>query len=401
MKAFVYEAVDPSGRKVRGEVEALDPTSLTRTLEQRGLLVLAVETSAPSRPRPRFGFGFRARREVLEVTRALASLLPAGLPLARALAAASNVATGRVATALESVRDRVEHGETLAAALSYHPDLFSPVYLGLVRAGEKSSDLSGAFARLSHQLERDEQMRAKLLSASVYPLLLAILGGLAILVLLVYVIPRFAELLEGTGAILPRSTAVVLSVSTTVRSLWPLFAAAPVLIALFVAWTRTNAQGQRAWTSLLLRLPLIANFVRQRLAGQFARMMGTLVSGGATLVSALDDTVESLADPVARDETVRVRDRVREGSALNRALEEGTLFPGLLAQLIAVGEQSSNLAQFLLKAADIFEEKTERTVQRLVTVLEPMMIVLFGGIVAVVALALLQAIYGINAGTFR
>ena len=140
MTAFAYEAVDPAGRRVRGELDALDSKTLTRTLEERGLLVIAVDSTAPSRPGRFFLFGFRARREVLEVTRALASLLPAGMPLARALAAAANVATGRVATALEAVRERVERGEGVAAALSHHPDLFSPVYLGLVRAGEKSGD---------------------------------------------------------------------------------------------------------------------------------------------------------------------------------------------------------------------------------------------------------------------
>ncbi len=401
MTAFTYEAVDTAGKRVRGELDALDSSALTRALEARGLLVLDVQHANATPPLRSIGFPLRTRREVLEVTRALASLLPAGMPLARALAAASNVASGGVRTALDSVRERVERGEALATAMAHHADLFSPVYLGLVRAGEKSGNLSSAFEHLSVQLEREEQLRAKLLSASVYPLLLATLGGIAIVVLLLFVIPRFAALLEGTGAVLPRSTAIVLAVSTSIQALWPVVLLAGLLIVALAAWSRTTENGRRLITLAELRIPLVRRFLSDHLAGQFARLLGTLLKGGATVVTALNDTAAAVGNPVARDESVRVRDRVHEGSSLNGALAEGSLFPPLLAQLVAVGEQSSNLPMFLLKAADMFEQKTERTVQRLVTVLEPMMIVLFGGIVAIVALALLQAIYGINAGTFQ
>src|SRR5436309_1144925 len=155
MPTFAYQAVDGSGKKTRGQAQAVSSGALTRSLEERGLLVLEVAESAEGAG-ARSGFRIGRRREVLEVTRAMAALLPVGMPLAQALNAASGVASGDVKAALQEIRARVERGDTLSAALAEHRRLFPPIYVGLVRAGEKSGDIDGAFARLSDQLERDE-----------------------------------------------------------------------------------------------------------------------------------------------------------------------------------------------------------------------------------------------------
>jgi type II secretory pathway component PulF len=340
-------------------------------------------------------------RELVEVTRALAALLPAGLPLAKALGAARNLTHGRLAHTLDLVRQRVERGDTLATALAEHPSAFPPMYVGLVRAGEKSGDLDGAFTRLATQLERDEELRNKLVSAAIYPSLLAVVGGVAVMVLLLLVIPRFGDLLQGTGAQMPRTTAIVLALSAALRAHWPWFIALAGAVAALAAWATNSAQGARALASTLLTLPFIGRMRRELLAARFARLTSVLLAGGAPLLGALDDVTDSLADAAARAAVARIRTRVREGVALNRAIAEGTLFPPLLAELVSVGEQSGRLHDFLTKAADVFERRTERATARLVAMAEPAMIVVFGGVVGFVALALLQAIYGVNAGSFR
>src|SRR5438874_5002424 len=172
MPTFAYQAVDGSGKRLRGQAQAVSSGALARTLEQRGLLVLDVAESADAAPTGR-GLRFGRRREVLEVTRAMAALLPVGMPLAQALNAASGVASGDVRSALQEVRARVERGDTLSSALAEHRGLFSPLYVGLIRAGERSGDIDAAFARLADQLERDEQLRGQVLSAAIYPRLLA------------------------------------------------------------------------------------------------------------------------------------------------------------------------------------------------------------------------------------
>jgi general secretion pathway protein F len=398
---YAYRAVDAAGRRTRGRLTGATPQAVARELEQRGLLPLDVAESAPPHAGAAVGgFGGARRRGVLEFTRAVAALLPAGMPLSRALKAATAVAPASVRAPLEAVRTRVERGDELAAALAEHPRLFSPIYIGIVRAGEKSGALDGAFERLAAHLEREAELRAKLVSMSIYPVLLGVVGLGAVLLLVLFVLPRFADLLEGAGAALPRSTALILSVSTGAREQWRLLMLVPAGVLLLLAWFRTTASGGRAASLLLLRLPVVGAWRRQTLAASFARMTGELLAGGAPLLSALTNTRDCMSDPVAREETDRVRTRVREGGALNVALAERPLFPPVLAQLVALGEEAGRLSAFLLKAADLLERRTEQAVERLVALAEPVMIVLFGGLVALVALALLQAIYGVNAGSF-
>jgi type II secretory pathway component PulF len=400
MPTYAYQAVDGSGKRTRGQAQAVSSGALARTLEERGLFVLDVAESSEA-DGARSGFRFGRRREVLEVTRALAALLPVGMPLAQALNAASGVASGDVKAALQGVRARVERGDTLSSALAEHRNLFSPLYVGLVRAGERSGDIDAAFGRLAAQLERDEALRGKVLSASIYPMLLATAGSVAVTVLLFFVLPRFVTLLEGGGAKLPRSTATLLAFSAALHRLWPVLLLIPLAIAAFAAWATNTDEGRRVWSRIMLTLPGVRTLRRYALAGRFARLVGVLLGGGAPLLTALDDTVESIGDPLARDDTMRIRTKVREGSSLRAAVAESSLFPPMLAQLIGVGEDAGQLRVFLTKSADIFEERTERATQRLATFLEPAMIVMFGAIVAFVALSLLQAIYGINANSFK
>jgi type II secretory pathway component PulF len=400
MPTYAYQAVDGSGKRTRGQAQAASSGALARTLEERGLFVLDMSESAEGAG-TKTGFRIGRRREVLEVTRAMAALLPVGMPLAQALNAASGVASGDVRAALQEIRARVERGDTLSQALAEHPRLFAPIYVGLVRAGERSGDIDGAFARLAEQLERDEALRGKVLSAAIYPLLLAVAGSIAVSVLLFFVLPRFVTLLEGSGAKLPRSTAIMLGLSTLLHRFWPVLLLIPFIIAAFAAWVANTDEGKRAWAVTMLTLPGVRTLRRYALSGRFARLVGVLLGGGAPLLTALDDTIESIGDPVARDDAVRIRTRVREGSSLRAAVGDSTLFPPMLSQLIGVGEDAGQLRVFLMKAADIFEERTERATQRLATFAEPAMIVIFGVIVAFVALSLLQAIYGINADSFK
>jgi general secretion pathway protein F len=399
--AFTYVAVDRAGRRVRARETAPSETALATALQGRGLVVLDLEPAEQGGIRAPAVLGHARRRDVLEVTRALAALLPAGLPLARALGAAAHLASGPAAKAIAAVQARVEHGERLTTALGEHPGLFSPLYLGLVRAGERSGNLGGAFERLAVHLERDDALRAKLISVSVYPLVLASAGGAAVLTLMLLVVPRFVELLQGAGATLPASTSAILALSAALRAYWPLLAVMPVALIAVFTWTRATPEGRRALAGLLLGAPGLRALRRQALGARFARLLATLLAGGTPLLGALDDTIDCLDDPLAKDETARIRTQVREGVALHAAVAHGGFFPPLLSKLVAVGEESGRLPEFLLKAGEMLEDRTARAVERLVALAEPAMILIFGGAVGFVALALLQAIYSLNAASFR
>jgi type II secretory pathway component PulF len=396
---FEYVAVDAAGRRCRGREDGAGADVVSSALEERGLLVLEVR---PVRFAPaRYGRMRRERQAVLELTRALAALLQSGAPLARALAAAGAIAGGETGRIAEDVRSRVVDGEPLSAALARHSRMFAPVHVGIVRAGERAGDLAGAFTLLAAHLEREDQLRSRLLSASLYPLVLASAGSVALAVLLLFVLPRFVDLLQETRSTLPGTTSLLLGLSSVLRGSWPVLVAlvAAAALALFLA-TR-SPHGRMAISRAIVRLPVVGALRRQVLAARFARLTSVLLGGGAPLLEALGQAAESSSDPLAREEVARVRDRVREGSTLAAAIAQGTLFPPLLARLVAIGEDSGRQREFVERAATLAEERTERSLQRLVTLAEPVMIVVFGGIVAFVALALLQAIYSVDPGAVR
>jgi len=398
MPRFSYEAVTDTGARSTGIERADSEAALTRQLEARGLHTLDVAAAPPARFAPwRTG---RRRRDVLELTRAIASLLAAGLPLTRALAAARGVTGHEVRDALDEVRARVDRGESLASALHHVPEHFSPVYTGIVHAGERSGDLDTAFARLAVQLEQAEQLRGRVLAALLYPALLAVAGAIAVVVLLVVVLPRFATLLLDAGAALPPSTRGLLTASSLLARLWPLLAALALAALLGLAWMRRSVEGRAAGARVLLALPYVRTMRSQVLGARVARLLAALLGGGAPLFAALGDVQDAVDDPVARDAVREVRERVRTGASLGDALTASPLFPPLLAQLVSVGEASARLGPFLEKAADLLDERTARAAQRLATLAEPTLIVVLGGVVALIAYALLQAIYGINAGSF-
>jgi general secretion pathway protein F len=396
--SFAFSVVDADGRRIRGREDAQTSALLLRNLEQRGWLVLDIQEPDVH---VGYAFVFGRRNAVLEMTRGLAALLHAGMPLTRALNTVEHVSHASMRGVILDVREAVERGTPLASAFGGHPSHFSPHFVGLVRAGERSGELSSAMRRLADQLEHDHALRSRIISVSIYPMLLAVLGSGAVVVLLTLVLPRFAELLQGAGATLPHSTQVLLSASTAFQRFWPALLTIGLGLACTVAWCQGSTSGRRVAARLLLILPVVSTIRREILAARFARLTGTLATSGTPLLSALHDTIECVDDPLLRDAVARAHALVRDGASLSRAIADTRLFPALLPQLVEIGEESGQLHEFLLKAAELFEGRVERTTQRLVTLLEPAMILTFGSIVAIVALSLLQAIYGINASAFR
>jgi type II secretory pathway component PulF len=331
----------------------------------------------------------------------LAALLEAQLPLAQALASSEAMTGPEAAEVLRAVRASVERGERLAEAMAAFPVWFPPRVIGLVRAGERSGALAPAFATLADQLEREAALRDRITSAALYPALLLVAGGAALVVLLTVVLPNFAALLRDAGATLPRSTAIVLAIGAVLRQGWWVLLVVVGAMVVGVAALRDAPAGRRWLAERLAQLPLIGGLRRELAAARFARIAGTLLRGGAPLVQALTDTEASLDDPLAADATARIAASVRDGTAFHAAIADEAYFPPALAQLVAVGESAGALGDFLIRAAVLFEERAGRALQRAVTLAEPTIIVVFGGAVGFIALSLLQAIYSVNAGAFR
>ena len=399
MTTFAYRAIDRAGFRRVGHAVTSTPAALVELLNADGLVVVEwSETQA----RPTIGQSRRKdQKTLIDVTRAIAGLLSAGLPLSRALTSAKSMTMSPYREGLDQIHRAIARGETLAVAMGAYPHLFPPFYLGLVRAAERSADLPAAFTRLAAQLERDDDLRSRLGSAAIYPALLAIVGTAAMLLLMLFVLPRFAAILQGAGAQLPRSTQLLLELAAIARAHWLLVLSPIAVVPIGAAWVTGTEAGARSWAQAQLRFPGVRAIRRDILAARFARLASVLLEGGTPVLGAIENAAVSLGDPVARVALLRVRAQVREGMRLSGALREGTPFPPLLAQLVALGEETGQLSGFLQKAADLFEQRCERALARLVALAEPVMIIVLALIVGSVALSLLQAIYGVNASAFR
>lgn len=401
MPTFSYEAATRTGQTVRGTEDAASEGALERSLSRRGLYSLKVQPAASGHARERGGGWVSRRADVTEAVATLAALLDAGLPLERALDVAARGA-GRpdVAKALDEVRRAVRGGGRIAEAVAAQGTLFPAVAAGLLGAAERGGHLADAMARLAEQMEREGALRSRVVSALTYPLLLASVGTVAVVVLLAYVLPKFVDLLADAGADLPASTAILIGASRLFTRFWPVLVA--VLVGCVAAWRAVRRPG--AWRersdAWLLRLPLVGALRARYASAQVARTLGTLTAGGVPLLQALDVAVSSTRDEAVAADLRAAQSAVRRGEPLSAAMARGRGFPHVFTRLVQVGEETGELDSLLLRAATQMEAELERRLGRFVALLEPALILLFGFLVGGVALSLLQAIYGIHADGF-
>lgn len=390
---FAYRAVTVDGRTLRGVEAAASPDALERALTARGLYALEIAAAARTRRLRRGG----RHVDAVSAIRYLATLIEAGFPLDRALGTVGRAVTEpRLAAALHAVRERVRAGASLAAALADQPEVFPRLAVGMTQAGERGGHLGQALDRLALQLEREAELKSQLWSALLYPLLVAGMGGAAMAVLVVYVLPRFAALIEEAGATLPRSTALVLAAGAFFGRWWVAFlVAGAALTILGIAYHRTPA-GRLAVDRFLLRVPLVGELRRLAVATRVGRTVSSLLANGLPILPSLQAAAGALTDTAAASDVRRAHDEVRAGSRLASALMRSPAFPFVFVEMVSLGEESGRLPDALDRAATAAETDLRRGLERLLRLVEPTMIVVFGGIVGFVALAMLQAIYGVK-----
>lgn len=395
MPHFLCTTISASGAREHIRRQAATRDRLLQELDGQGLLVVAVEEGGPE-PRSLIT-GVRPSQQRLEVIRALGSLLRVGLSVPEALAEAASFVEAEGREILESISDCVDEGVSLADAMARHPGWFDGFMVGVVRAGEKGGDMASAFERLEHKLQRDAELRSELLSALLYPALLIVVGGAAVCILLGVVLPRFGEILVASGGTPPLSTRLVLAASSVVSSWWWAVGGTALALLLCTLVFVPPALRARARSSFLLRCPGVASVRREVLTAQYARMMSVLVSGGTPLTEGLRYCQTALADPLARRDAGLIHSRVSDGESFEAALGEAAVFHPTLTRLVAAGEATGHLDDFLERAADFYERRLERAARRAVALVEPALIVSFGVIVGFVALAVVQSMYSINA----
>lgn len=395
---FRYRAASAAGRVVEGVLQAPSRQTAIAELERQQLYPVAIDevlvrdsVLAPRR------LGRRAA--VMLWCRSAATLLGAGLPLDRVLGfTAAHVGHPELSEALKQVRRSVQGGASLADALMEHPRYFDSLFVATVSAGESSGALETVFQRLAEHLEESAELRSQVRSALLYPALMAVVGSLGVIILLGFVIPRFAAILADVGGSLPFSTRLLMTASAVVTQGWWAWLLLATAAAYAIPTALARPALRRRWHGTRLELPWAGDLERKYVTARFARTLGLVLRSGIPVLPALKIARTSAGNLVIQDGLERAAAAVSEGSALAPALT--STLPPLAVQLIAVGEESGHLEELCLRVADSYDTEVRRSVRTAVALIEPAMILLFGSLVGFVALAMLQAIYGINLNAF-
>ena len=397
MEAFQYQALDAAGRTVSGVVQADTARQARTQLRAQGLLPSAVgPVHARERARQVWARGISAA-ELSLVTRQMATLLASGLTMEQALNALIEAATEPITReVLTGVKTEVTSGLSLAGALGAYEKSFPDFYRALVHGGEESGALPVVLQHLADYLDARQAMKQKTGLALLYPILVTIVALAIVTGLLVYVVPQVVQVFQQSRQSLPMLTRGLIALSDFLRAAWPYIAVFIVASAFGGRWVLRHDAQRRRWHGMLLRLPWLGSLIRGVNTSRFASTLAILVGGGVPLLSALASGARVMTNMVMREAVERAIERVREGASLARALGETRAFPPLLIHLIASGEVSGKLEQMLERAAHLETQALERRLAVFLTLLEPVMILVMGGVVLMIVLAILLPIIEIN-----
>jgi general secretion pathway protein F len=392
MAAYRFRAARADGRITSGRIDAATAAEAGAVLFDRGLHALSIAEAPAGAHRPA-----ASRHDLALVFRSIASLVGAGVPLERAVAASEPLAKGALKAMLVQARQHLREGRGLAGAVDAS-GMVPPVVIGMLRAGERGSRLGAALDHAAAHLEHEAELAARLKQALAYPLLLAVTGTASVLVIGTVVVPRFAALLADLGQALPLSTRLLLGGSAFLTRHGLLLAAgAAVLGAMAASWTRGPA-GELAWHRALLHLPVV-RAVRHALAtARLCRALGGMLAAGLPLLPALEAARDAAGDRAVAERLGRARERVTRGEPLSASLGAERAVTPMALELLTVGESSGRLAAMADRAGEVARQEAERSLRTATTLIEPALIVSFGGVVALVAAALLQAVYSIRPG---
>jgi len=397
MEAFQYQALDATGRTVSGVVQADTARQARMQLRAQGLLPSKIgQINARERAQQTWARGISAA-ELSMVTRQLATLLASGLTMEQALNALIEAATEPITReVLTGVKTEVTAGSSLAGALGSYQKSFPDFYRALVHGGEESGALPTVLQHLADYLDARQALKQKTGLALLYPILVTIVALAIVTGLLVYVVPQVVQVFQQSRQTLPLLTRALIAVSDFLRGAWPYLV---VIIVGGIAAARLALRrdaAKRSWHAMLLRMPLLAPLIRGVNTSRFASTLAILVGGGVPLLSALASAARVMTNVVLREAVERAIERVREGASLARALGETRAFPPLLIHLVASGEVSGKLEQMLGRAAHLETQALERRLAVFLTLLEPVMILVMGGVVLMIVLAILLPIIEIN-----
>jgi type IV pilus assembly protein PilC len=392
---YSFKAVDLTGFPQKGEIVGESKAAVTDELRQRGLTVmdvaekktgLAMELSLPSRIKP---------AELTIMTRQLSTMVSSGMTLLRAFhVLEEQIENKKLKEVVEQVRQDIEAGLLLSDALARHPKCFGPLYVAMVRAGEAGGVLEEALDRTADQLEKDDSLRRQVKSAMMYPAVVMIFAMVVLFALITFIVPVFAGVFKDFGGELPLITKVTVAASDVAKSFW--WAIIGGIVGSFVGFKkwRRSSWGRPQWDAFRLKLPAKVGDTVQKIAlARWSRTFSALYAAGVPIMQAIEVTGQTSGNAVVERAMEAVIESVQSGGSIAAPLKESPVFPAMVAQMIAVGEETGGLDTMLSKVADFYEDEVAAAVKALTSILEPIMIVFVGGIVGFVVVAMYMPMF--------
>lgn len=398
MPSFLYRARDRQGALVTGSLEAASMQEIEASLDRMGLIPINVTQG-------RAAFKFTdlkslfekiPQQEIIVFSRQLATLFSAGVPLTKALSTLERQATAEAfRKVVKSLREDIEAGSTLAAALRKHPVIFPELYASMVEAGEAGGILDEVLRRLASMLEKNSENRAKIKSATLYPKI--VVGGLviAVVILMSFVVPRFAQLYSTFKIELPLPTRMLIAISSFASAYWYFFAIGAIAAFLALkAYLRTE-RGKDARDRLIIKAPIFGPIILKSVLSRFSRVLGSLYRSGLPILQSLDIVSRAVDNRVIAAEVKRIENEVRGGKPLSEELGRSGQFPPMVVQMVAVGEDTGGLDEMLDKVSEYYDQEIDSAIRNLAATLEPLLLAFIFGIVLFLALAIFLPMWDI------
>lgn len=405
MARFSYTAADTQNNVVKGKTDLPDRTAVIAALAKQGLRPISIKTLKETKSSIDLNNLFQATKvkqdQLVAFTRQLSAMISAGVPLLRSLTSIQKHAEDKALQKIlgEIVKD-VEGGMPLGDALGKHPDTFNDIYVNMVRAGETAGILDDILKRLAGQLEKSAAMRKKIKSAMTYPMVLMGITVLAFFGLMLFVIPQIGNIIKDLGgpdAELPMITQVMLGISGFIVGYW--WIVFPALFAgIFglVTYVRKSPRGRRQLDTIVLNTPALKTIVTKISVARFSRTFSALMGAGVAVLEALDVTSRAIGNVLYEDVLKEAAIEVKNGKSLSSVIEQSPLFPSIVAQMLAVGEETGQTDTVLIKVADFYEEEVDLAIDGISSIIEPVMIVTMGGMVGLIAASVMMPIAGLS-----
>jgi general secretion pathway protein F len=401
MPLFTYKAVNSLGETEEGLRDAVDEQFLIKALQSEGYIPIRIKHAGSG---SFLGLGLGAKRSKLSrkditlLTGELATLLDSGLPLDKSLLILMDLTEDneRLSKLIAHILDRVKSGSSLADAMEKQTGIFTKFYLNMIRAGEAGGSLGNVLTRLADYLERSQELKDTVSTALIYPVILLIMSLASLFVMLTFVVPQFTEMFESAGKALPVSTRIVVGIAEWLQSYWWALLGAVILVSGYMRFQLADPVKKRVWDARFLKLPLAGTIILNKETANISRTLGTLLGNGVSILSALAIVRETVDNLVLAGAIQEAEEQLKQGKHLSDVLLKKGLFPKMAMQMVKMGEETGRLEEMLLRVAAIYDKQLRVAIQRMLALLEPVLIITLGLMIAGIIVSILLAILSVN-----